>query len=693
MSMMQLDTPVQYIKGVGPRKAEILRKVGVETLEDCLYYFPRDYLDRSAIVKIEEVREGGTATVLGEVVRASVRRSASRRSDFVARLADDTGSIECIWFNQPFLDRALRREMKVVVSGDIVRYRSLQFRNPSFEILSSEEQELIHTGRIVPRYPLTAELSHKFMRGLSKRVLDAALQLVDETLPESLLDRRDLLPVREALQQMHFPDSWELQRRARARFAFEELFYLQVMLAVRRKTMGRAGLGVAFDTDNRLVREFLGSLPFELTSAQEKAIRGILGQMKTDSPMNCLLEGEVGSGKTVVALAACLAAIGSGRQAAFMAPTEILAEQHMKTIKKLLGRTPVKTALLIGRVKGEERRTILAKLKSGAVQLGVGTHALIQEGVEFDKLGLIVVDEQHRFGVMQRAALKEKGGRPDVLVMTATPIPRTLAMTAYGDLDIVHIDEIPSGRQPVITRATDEANREKVYEFAAERLREGKQAYVVYPLVEESEKLDLKAATERAKLLAKHPLLKDFTIGLLHGKMKGEEKDRVMDRFRRGDIDLLVTTTVIEVGVDVAKACIMIVEHPERYGLSQLHQLRGRVGRGPYKSYCVVIKGPEVTREAEKRISVFEKTVDGRAIADADLKIRGPGEFFGTRQHGLPELRVADIVGDALLLSEARGEAFALVDADPNLAGPENRAVRATLTRRYSDRLKLASVG
>lgn len=690
---MQLDTPVQYIKGVGPRKAAVLKKVGIETLEDCLYYFPRGYLDRSNILKIEEVREGDTATVLGEIMRTSVRRSASRRTDFVARLADETGSIECIWFNQGFLERALRKEMKVVVSGDVVRYRSLQFRNPSFEILSSEEQELIHTGRIVPRYPLTAELSHKFMRGLSKRVLEAALSLVDESLPKAILDGRGLLPVREALEQMHFPDSWDLQLRARTRFAFEELFYLQVMLAIRRKMMGRKGQGISFRTDNRLVSGFLDDLPFTLTSAQEKAIGEIFRHMESDSPMNCLIEGEVGSGKTVVALAACLAAIGSGRQAAFMAPTEILAEQHMRTIGNLLGRVPVETALLIGRIKGEERREVLRRLKSGEVQLGVGTHALIQEGVEFEKLGLIVVDEQHRFGVMQRAALKEKGARPDVLVMTATPIPRTLAMTAYGDLDIVHIDEIPSGRQPVITRATDEANREKVYEFLAEKLSDGKQAYVVYPLVEESEKLDLKAATERARLMAKHPLLGRFTIGLLHGRMKGEEKDQVMERFRRGEIDLLVTTTVIEVGVDVAQACLMIVEHPERYGLSQLHQLRGRVGRGPHKSYCVLIKGPEVTREAEKRIAVFEKTTDGREIAEADLKIRGPGEFFGTRQHGLPELRVADIVGDALLLSEARSEAFRLVDRDPNLTRRENRAVRSTLSGRYRDRLRLAAVG
>jgi ATP-dependent DNA helicase RecG len=691
--MTQLDTPVQFIKGVGPRKAAVLKKVGIETLEDCLYYFPRGYLDRSAILKIRDAREGAAGTVLGDVLRASVRRSASRRSDFVARLGDDTGSIECIWFNQPFLERAIRKGMKIVVSGDVVRYRSLQFRNPSFEILSSEEQELIHTGRIVPRYPLTAELSHKFMRGLAKRVLDAALPLIEESLPAPLLEKRGLLPVREALLQMHFPDSWDLQREARTRFAFEELFYLQVMLAVRRKTMGVAGQGISFDTGNELLRGFLNSLPFTLTGAQEAAIREILRHMRSDSPMNCLIEGEVGSGKTVVALAACLAAIGSGRQAAFMAPTEILAEQHMRTVKVLLGASPVKTALLIGRVKGEERRSILRKLKSGTVQLGVGTHALIQEGVDFKKLGLIVVDEQHRFGVMQRAALVEKGGRPDVLVMTATPIPRTLAMTAYGDLDIVHIDDIPSGRQPVTTRVTDESNREKVYEFTADRLREGKQAYVVYPLVEESEKLDLKAATERAALLSQHPLFVDFTVGLLHGRMKGEEKDAVMGRFRRGEIDLLVSTTVIEVGVDVPQACLMIVEHPERYGLSQLHQLRGRVGRGPHKSYCVLIKGPGITREAEKRLSVFEKTTDGRAIADADLKIRGPGEFFGTRQHGLPELRVADIVGDALLLSEARSEAFRLVDDDPRLAKRDNRAVRSTLLRRYRDRLKLAGVG
>ncbi len=690
---MQLETPVQYIKGVGPRKADVLKKVGIETIEDVLYYFPRGYLDWRSFKKIDELHEGVNATVLGVIGKTAVRRSASGRRDFVARLGDETGSIECIWFNQPFMERVLKEEMKVVVSGEAVRYRSLQLRNPNFEILSSEEQELIHTGRIVPRYPLTAELTHKFMRGLSKRVLDAALPMVEESLPRRLLAARDLPLLPEAISQMHFPDSWENQRRARTRFAFEELFYLQVMLALRRRAIGQAGAGISFDTGNKLVKDFMRRLPFALTNAQSRAIQDIFVHMRSDAPMHCLIEGEVGSGKTVVALAACLAAVGSGYQAAFMAPTEILAEQHMRTIEGLLREASVKTAHLIGRVKGQERRDILEGLASGGIDIGVGTHALIQEGVEFKRLGLIVVDEQHRFGVMQRAALKEKGKRPDVLVMTATPIPRTLAMTAYGDLDIIHIDELPAGRKKVITRATDESNREKVYEFLAEKLREGKGAYVVYPLVEESEKLDLKAATERAELLSKHHLLKDFTVGLLHGRMKGEKKDEVMGRFRAGKIDILVSTTVIEVGVDVPRACIMIVEHPERYGLSQLHQLRGRVGRGPHTSYCILIKGPEVTREAEKRIAVFERTTDGRKIAEADLQIRGPGEFFGTRQHGLPELRVADIVMDAMLLSEARSEAFRLVESDPKLAAGENAAVRATLLRKYRDRLKLASVG
>ncbi len=693
MPSLQLDTPVQYIKGVGPRKAEILKKVKVETLEDVLYYFPRGYLDLRTFMKVEDLREGVTATVLGVIRRTSVRRSSSRRRDFVAGLIDETGSVECVWFNQPFLERTLRDGMKVVVSGEAVRYRTLQLSNPSFEVLSSEEQELIHTGRIVPRYPLTAELTHKFMRGLCKRVLDAALHLVRESLPERILRSRELLPVRDALANMHFPSSWDLQRKARERFAFEELFYLQAMLAVRRRAAGREGEGIAFETDNPLVRDFLRNLPFALTAAQEKALDEIFAYMRSDRSMHCLIEGDVGSGKTVVALAACLAAVGSGGQAAFMAPTEILAEQHMRTVGDLLRGLDVTVALLIGRVKGEERRDVLEGLRAGKIDMGIGTHALIQEGVEFRKLGMIVVDEQHRFGVMQRAALKEKGKRPDVLVMTATPIPRTLAMTAYGDLDIVRIEGMPSGRKKVITRATGHENREKVYEFLAGKLREEKQAFVVYPLVEESEKLDLKAATERAELLSKHRLLKAFEIGLLHGKMKGEEKEAVMERFRHGRLEILVTTTVVEVGVDVPRACIMIIEHPERYGLSQLHQLRGRVGRGPHQSYCILIKGPEVTREAGRRISVLERTADGREIAEADLKIRGPGEFFGTRQHGLPELRVADIVNDAALLSEARSEAFRIVEADPDLSENENRTVRATLFRRYRDRLKLAAVG
>jgi ATP-dependent DNA helicase RecG len=583
--------------------------------------------------------------------------------------------------------------MRVVVSGEVVRYRKLQLRSPDFEVLSSEEQELIHTGRIVPRYPLTAELTHKFMRLVSKRTLDACLEQVEEALPKELVRSRRLMPLRDALRQMHFPDSWDLQGQARDRLAFDELFYLQVMLAIRRRALVREHSGLAFDTDNPLVRKFLGVLPFSLTGAQQRAIGEIFADMASNSPMNRLMEGEVGSGKTVVALAACLAAIGAGYQAAFMAPTEILAEQHLRTIRELLDGLSIKTALHLGRIKGEERREILDGIGSGSVDLAVGTHALIQEGVEFKNLGLIVVDEQHRFGVMQRAALREKGKRPDVLVMTATPIPRTLAMTAYGDLDITLIDELPAGRKKVITRATDESNREKVYEFLAEKLVEKKQAFVVYPLVEESEKLDLKAATERAGLLSKHRLLKRFNIGLLHGRMKGEEKDDVMQSFRSGKIDVLVTTTVIEVGVDVPTACIMIVEHPERYGLSQLHQLRGRVGRGPHKSYFILIKGPEVTSEAERRIKVLENTTDGRKIAEADLRFRGPGEFFGTRQHGLPELRIADIVADAMLLSQAREDAFRLVEDDPKIAEDANRPVRDTLLRRYRDRFKLAAVG
>jgi ATP-dependent DNA helicase RecG len=690
---MQLSTPVQYIKGVGPRKAEILKRVKIETLQDVLYYFPRRYLDWRTFMEVAALREGDNATVMGVVVGAAVRRSASRRKDFVAQLGDETGVIECIWFNQPFLERVLRSGMKIVVSGEVARYRKLQLRNPSFEVLSSEEQELIHTGRIVPRYPLTAELTHKFMRQLSRRTLDEGLQQVEETLPEELIRSRRLLPLCEALQQMHFPDSWDLQRQARDRFAFEELFYLQVMLAIRRRSLVREGAGISFNTDNRLVRRFLGALPFSLTGAQQKAIGEIFADMASDRPMNRLVEGEVGSGKTVVALAACLASIGSGHQAAFMAPTEILAEQHMATIQRLLEGLPVETALHLGRIKGEERRRILQGIATGTVQLAVGTHALIQEGVEFSGLGLIVVDEQHRFGVMQRAALREKGKRPDVLVMTATPIPRTLAMTAYGDLDITLIDELPSGRGQVVTRATDERNREKVYEFLADKLKQKRQAFVVYPLVEESEKLDLKAATERAELLSKHGLLKAFNIGLLHGRMKSEDKADVMGKFRKGEIDVLVTTTVIEVGVDVPAACIMIVEHPERYGLSQLHQLRGRVGRGPYKSYFILIKGPEVTGEAERRIKVLENTTDGRKIAEADLRFRGPGEFFGTRQHGLPELRVADIVGDAILLSQAREDAFRLVEDDPTIAKDANRPVRDTLVHKYREKLKLATVG
>ncbi len=679
--MLKPSSPVQYLKGVGPAKAELFRRLGIETLMDLLRHYPRAYIDRTTISRISSVAPGQNCTVMGSVLGFQVRPTREGRKDFILVLVDETGSLECIWFNQPFLQRVFKNGQTVVVSGEVGYYRGKQLKNPVYEILSKEDQELIHTGRIVPSYRLTADISQKVIRRAVKTSLDSCLPLVRESLPQHVLNRRNLPGLQEAIRQIHFPRDWALQEKARERLAFEELFYLQLLLARRKKRAQEPSRALAFSTNGSLYNRFLESLPFSLTGAQGRVLEEIRTDLSSRRVMNRLLEGDVGCGKTVVALASCLIVADNGCQAAFMAPTEILAEQHFATAAELLKGFDVKTAALFGKTKPRARQKLLKQAREGELDIVFGTHALIQDQVEFARLGLIVVDEQHRFGVLQRAALAGKGVSPHVLVMSATPIPRTLAMTLYGDLDVSLIDEMPSGRRKIVTRIVEDGERTKVYEFIAKKVREGRQAFVVYPLVEESEKSEqLRAATEMAQQLSRNPILRGVRVGLLHGRLKADEKEETMQRFKAGEIDLLVSTTVIEVGIDVSNASIMIVEHPDRYGLSQLHQLRGRVGRGSHESYCILIKETEMGADASRRLGILANCDDGFKIAEADLAIRGPGEFLGVRQHGLPEFRIADLLRDGPLLSLARREAFLLLEKDPELTHPENASARRTLT-------------
>ena len=698
---VNLTSSVQYVKGIGPVKAEALGQIGVETVEDLLYYIPRRYLDRSTILPVAKVRVGSTVTVIGRVEASG--RARTRKPQFHAILKDKSGFIRLAWFSKlNWVKDVFEENDLVVASGQVTFYRGLQMVHPEFEIISrgSEEDvsgdELIHTGRVIPLYPSTAELKKvrldsRGFRRVMKPLLAAAPSLLTETLPQDVIRDVGLTSLSDAIREVHFPTDLKSAETARARLAFDELFYLELMLALRKQKIHREK-GITFQKPADLVRGLLKILSFELTGAQKKVLREISKDMMSEGSMHRLLQGDVGSGKTIVALIAMLMAVENGYQAALMAPTEILAEQHYITIHQMLESLGVKVGLLTKSVVKAERDEVLEGIRSGEAQVVIGTHALIQEKVEFSKLGLVVIDEQHRFGVMQRAKLKQKGPSPDVLVMTATPIPRSLAMTAYGDLDVSVIDALPPGRKPIKTSYWTESSKSRMYGFLERELKAGHQAYIVYPLVEESEKADLKAATESYEYL-KEKIFPHRKPALLHGRIKSREREKVMQAFRRGDYDVLVATTVIEVGVDVPNATVMVIEHAERFGLSQLHQLRGRIGRGADQSWCLLVGNPPLSPEAEKRLKTMTATNDGFKISEMDLKLRGPGEFFGTRQHGLPELKIADIVTDAKLLYRARDWAFRIVGEDPKLRSAENGCIRSTFIRKYKKRFALVDIG
>jgi ATP-dependent DNA helicase RecG len=697
-----LRSPMQFVKGVGPKISELLKKKGIETIEDALYNLPIRYEDRRQIRRIAELATGERCVGYAEVIASGeVVYPRSRRRVYEAMLGDGSGFVVAKWFQGiPYIKGRLKKGDRVIFCGDIRGYRAQkEVYHPDLEWVEGAEGDSLNFGRIVPVYSETEGLYQRRIRGIMYQVVQTAASRVASPIPPQISARCNLMPLSEALCEVHFPraylDVGQLNLRTsrpHQRLAFEEFFFLELGMALRRRGIAREE-GIAFQIEKtRSADKLLERLPFSLTTAQQRVIEEIKEDMTKPHPMNRLLQGDVGSGKTVVALVASLIAIDNGFQAALMAPTEILAEQHYLNLREWLRGMDVKVVLLTGRIKGKERDELYRAITEGEARLVVGTHALIQEGVSFKRLGLGVVDEQHRFGVMQRARLKRKGAVPDLLVMTATPIPRTLAMTLYGDMEVSILDELPPGRGPITTRVCREKDRGTAYRLVEEELIKGRQAYVVYPLVEESEQLDLRDATQGAQRLQRE-VFPDYRVGLIHGRMKGEEKEEVMAAFRKGTIQILVATTVIEVGIDCPNVTAMVVEHAERFGLSQLHQLRGRIGRGAHPSVCLLLAAPRLGREAWRRLKVMEETIDGFRIAEEDLAIRGPGEFLGVRQWGLPDLRVANLIRDVRLLQQARQEAFALIDQDPQLGREEHRSLVEAIRGKWQERLELASVG
>ena len=701
--MLDLATPLRLVKGIGPGRAQELADQGLQSVEDLLLHLPFRYEDRSRFLPIASLLPGIKGTLRARVVTAALRRTRTRGfSIFELLVEDDSGSIRVIFYNQPYLRTLLTRGRAVVLFGEATLARSrgaaLVLESPQFEVLAEEAGETIHTGRVVPIYPRLPGLSSRAIRSLLHRTLQSLPETLPDPLPAGLAAEHGLLPRRQAFDRVHFPpeeaDPAELQARrtpAHRRLIFEEFFFLQLGFALsRREAMSWRRPGGPLRVDDATRQRLRSVLPFRLTTAQRRALKQIGDDLMSPRPMNRLLQGDVGSGKTVVALLAALLTIENGGQVAFMAPTEILAEQHHRSIRRLLTGTGHRVALLTAGVQGPARRQVFHGLRSGAIPLLVGTHALVEEDVQFRSLRLVVIDEQHRFGVAQRARLRSKGERPDVLVMTATPIPRTLALTVYGDLDLSVIDEMPPGRRPIKTVLRGEEARGKVYEFLRAQVAEGRQVYIVYPLVEVSEKLELKAATAMAERL-RHEVFPHLPIGLLHGRMKPEEREAAMAEFASGRLPILVATTVIEVGIDVPNATVMMIEEAERFGLSQLHQLRGRVGRGRHESYCILMSGKAVGEEARRRLEVMCETSDGFVIARRDLEMRGPGEFLGTRQSGIPELRAGDILRDHDILEEAREAAFGVAGSPDK--GPPPAETLHHLSRRWSGRLGMIEVG
>lgn len=682
-----LDSEVKYAKGVGPIVAKKLERLRIKTIEDLLFHMPRRYDDRSRIKQIYQLEDGSFETINGITGRAAQMKPRYGLTITKIPVNDGSGVAFLTWFNQPYMKSTLKPGTKVIASGKVeIRYREIQIHNPEFEVIS-EEEDTINTGRIVPVYPLTENLSQRYLRKIIKSALDNYSERLVDAFPIFLRERNNLLDFSSAINQAHFPDDFKALSEARKRLIFEELFFLQLRILMKKQKTESVQRSTRYKLDTSIVRKFEEILPFELTEAQKKVIDEILKNMESETPMNRLLQGDVGSGKTAVAAFAALCAVKSGYQAAVMAPTEILAGQHSVSFLRLVSPFDVNVESLIGSMSRREKDEVLSRIECGDVDLVVGTHALIQENVNFKNLGLVIIDEQHKFGVLQRAYLKDKGLNPDMLVMTATPIPRTLALTLYGDLDISVIDEMPAGRKKIKSFWVSQNAREGIFQFIRQEVKKGNQAYIVCPLIEESEKLDLKSAVEEAEVL-KTEVFPDLRVGLLHGRMRSDEKEEVMEAFRKKEFSILISTTVIEVGVDVPDATVMVVLNADRFGLAQLHQLRGRVGRSSKQSYGIFVADP-YGEEGRERMQAISSVEDGFALAEQDLKIRGPGDYYGTRQHGIPELKIADIVRDVGLMEKARNEANLILEKDPELETTENKQLKKRLQEKFHDLVDL----
>ncbi|HPI37516.1 MAG TPA: ATP-dependent DNA helicase RecG [Ignavibacteriaceae bacterium] len=731
--MKSLNEPIQYLKSVGPKRAASFTKVGIKTVKDLLYYFPSKYLDRTTLLSSSEayniVERGydGEITVIGKVT-SKEKRIFNRKEILKVAMRDREGFFECVWFQgAKYFENKFDEGEVFAVSAkpSISKFNNLQFVHPDFDRISEDESQTFYsTGKIIPFYRIPKELKATNIGDISLRkmltfILDGYLDEIEDTLPPQLIEKNSLLDLSSALRFIHYPENMKQVDEARIRFKYEELFYLELLVALRKNNYKEKVPGISFQIKSKLVPQFIKTLPFELTSAQKHVLTEIKNDMLSEKPMNRLLQGDVGSGKTIVALIAMLIAIDSGYQAAIMAPTEILADQHARNISKMMNdlythfpERKIKVSLLIGGQKKTEREKRLEEIELQEADIIVGTHAIFEQNVKFKNLGLIVIDEQHRFGVVQRAELIKKAASPDIIVMSATPIPRTLSMTVYGDLDVSIINEMPKNRKPIRTLLRGETKLPEIYQFINEKAKEGCQSFIVYPLVEESEKLELKAAVTYFEELSK-TYLKELRVGLIHGRMKWREKEDVMLLFAAKEYDVIISTTVIEVGIDIPSANIMLINDAHRFGLSQLHQLRGRVGRGAEQAYCILVTKDEITAasarlkdkleylspvELEKykssiRLQTMVKYTDGFKIAEIDMKLRGPGDIFGIQQSGFPALKYADLTTDVEILLNAKRDAFKIIEEDPKIFSPQNAIARKNLIEHYSDNLKYAKIG
>ncbi|MCC9604840.1 ATP-dependent DNA helicase RecG [Blastopirellula sp. JC732] len=688
-SLERLRTPVQYLKGVGPQRAEKLAKLNIFTALDLLFFFPRDYQDVRDVVPIAQLVEDEPASVIGIVEEVTLRNTGPGRSILGVLIRSDDQYLRAVWFNQPFLRRRFNEGSRVLLSGKpTMNGLRWEMAHPIADVLEEAQEEI--GGKILPVYPLTEGIRQGAMRRLVHHAVEDYRKEIEEVLPQSFLDEHGLMPVHDAILQIHAPDDHESKAAAQRRFIYQELLVLQLALAVRRYQLTASRHSLPIPIDGRVDERIRRLIPFELTEAQNQAVAEVAKDMALDVPMNRMLQGDVGSGKTIVALYAMLAAVAAGSQAALMAPTEVLARQHARTLGKLLAKAQVKVGLLTGTLTEKQRRELLAEVASGEVQLLVGTQAMIAGEIEFKQLGLVVIDEQHKFGVRQRGLLRGAGLDPHYLVMTATPIPRTIAMSLFGDLDVSSIREAPPGRQPVHTYIGTEEEREKWWEFFRKKLREGRQGYVVAPLVDESSSADSASAEQLLETLSNGEL-EEFRLGLLHGRMSAEEKEETMRRFHDAEIQVLVSTSVIEVGVDVPNAVVMTIEGGERFGLAQLHQLRGRISRGSHAGFLCIFADPK-SDQSRERLEALAKSTDGFELAELDFRLRGPGDLFGFKQHGMPPLRIADLQRDAELLEKARADARSIIASDPALADAKWEKLRRMVYIRYGKSLEIGDL-